>query len=206
MSDANYVEHKLSGFPRGVSLIVDVVFPGEYRIGFEYEGKRYVPGTGSYFSFGEALENCIDVFRGMFPNWRHGEGEGPQQRRQDDYERGLEWFLENSHSQRLKVRVTDIYEALGAIRKHLIYLASMIGVNDLEEDVDIVELRENGGHGFIPGKMTFVYLRHVMSVDIDGRPLVRLPDAVFRINKDLTIQSMGVGSMGFLLRIGEEAG
>lgn len=201
MSDANYVEHKLGRFPKGVRLIVDVVFPGEYRVGFEYGDKRFVPGFATYFPFGEALEYCIDTFRTMFP----GEYREETQRiPADAYERGIERFIKISHSHQVKVRVADVHDALSAIREHLVYLAAMIGVNDLEEDRDIVVLREDGGRVFIPGKLTFVYLRQIMGVDIDGRPLVRLPGAVFRINEDLTIQSMGMDGAGFLLKIGEE--
>lgn len=54
-------------FPRGVRLIIDVVFPREYRIGYEYENVVYIPGTPSYFPFAEAMQRCWTAFCDRFP-------------------------------------------------------------------------------------------------------------------------------------------
>ena len=54
-------------FPQGVRLTIDVVFPGEYRIGYQYAGVHYIPGTPSYYSFDEALRRCYESFIDRFP-------------------------------------------------------------------------------------------------------------------------------------------
>lgn len=48
-------------FPNGCRLIIDKVFPGEYRIGYEWGGKRYRPGSGSYYDFETALRKCWEA-------------------------------------------------------------------------------------------------------------------------------------------------
>ena len=54
-------------FPQGIRLIIDVVFVGEYRIGYQYQGVHYIPGAGSYYHFDEALLKCYEAFRARFP-------------------------------------------------------------------------------------------------------------------------------------------
>lgn len=49
-------------FPKGVRLIIDVVFPGEYRIGWKHEGKIYLPGSGSYYYFDTAILKAWEAF------------------------------------------------------------------------------------------------------------------------------------------------
>ena len=48
----------LEKFPTGVKLDITPVLPGEYRIGWEYNGKVYSPGSGSYFDFGTAMKEA----------------------------------------------------------------------------------------------------------------------------------------------------
>lgn len=210
MSSENYIENKLRQFPEGVKLIIDVVFTGEYRIGFEYDGRRYVPGTATYFPFGEALENCIDVFRGMFPS-QYSRSQLSRQslwRGMTEYEiPGLIALIAHETGREkvnVRVRITNIEEAISAIRRHLIYLARMMGFTDFIEGRDIIELREDGGIGFERGKQTLIFLRQAVGSDGDGRILARLPEAIYRINPDLTIQACGQFGGEFLLSIGSE--
>lgn len=53
----------LHKFPRGTRLIIDVVFPDEYRIGWEYDNQVYSPGVGAYYAFDEAIEKAYDAFQ-----------------------------------------------------------------------------------------------------------------------------------------------
>jgi hypothetical protein len=53
----------LDKFPKGTILNIVVVFPGEYRIGWEYDGKVYVPGIGSYYDFETAIRKAWGVFQ-----------------------------------------------------------------------------------------------------------------------------------------------
>ena len=48
-------------------LIIDVVFVGKYRIGYQYGGVHYIPGAPSYYDFDEALLKCYEAFRERFP-------------------------------------------------------------------------------------------------------------------------------------------
>ena len=48
-------------------LIIDVVFVGKYRIGYQYGGVHYIPGAPSYYDFNEALLKCYEAFRERFP-------------------------------------------------------------------------------------------------------------------------------------------
>jgi hypothetical protein len=63
----NYIADPFGLFPQGVRLIIDVVFVGEYRIGYVYNGVQYIPGTPSYYDFDEALLKCYAAFRERFP-------------------------------------------------------------------------------------------------------------------------------------------
>ena len=60
-------------FPRHTRIIVDVVFDGEYRIGWEYEKVIAIPGTPNYFPFGEALKRAEAWFGERFPDAIRGE-------------------------------------------------------------------------------------------------------------------------------------
>lgn len=55
-------------FKPGTTIHVQVVFPGEYRIQFEDAHHHYVPGAGSYYPFGVALENCVSVYKDTIQN------------------------------------------------------------------------------------------------------------------------------------------
>lgn len=65
---------KLPDFPPGVRLTIDVVFPGEYRIGYKYRNTTYVPGSGRYGDFASEIERVWNTFVSneslvqMFPN------------------------------------------------------------------------------------------------------------------------------------------
>lgn len=52
-------------FPQGTKLTIEVVFPGQYRIGWEYDNYEYVPGKGSYYDFDAALERALQHFSQM---------------------------------------------------------------------------------------------------------------------------------------------
>lgn len=54
-------------FPSGTRVVIDVVFRGEYRIGWEYKGIKYVPGSGSYYEFHTAMEKAWEAFCINFP-------------------------------------------------------------------------------------------------------------------------------------------
>lgn len=54
-------------FPQDARIIVDVVFPGEYRIGWEYGKHIAIPGTPKYFPFWESLERANEWFADSFP-------------------------------------------------------------------------------------------------------------------------------------------
>ena len=49
-------------FPVGTRLIIDVVFPSEYRIGFEYKNRKFLPESGKYFDLKTALRYCLSAF------------------------------------------------------------------------------------------------------------------------------------------------
>lgn len=49
-------------FPEGTRIIIEVVFQGEYRIGWEYKGIKYVPGSGSYYDFHTAICKAWEAF------------------------------------------------------------------------------------------------------------------------------------------------
>lgn len=51
-----------TGFRPGTIVHIEVVFPGEYRIGFGTTHINYLPGMGSYYPFREALDKCIDSY------------------------------------------------------------------------------------------------------------------------------------------------
>ena len=53
-------------FPQGVRLVIDVVFVGKYRIGYQYQGVHYIPGAPSYYDFDEAMLKCYEAFRARF--------------------------------------------------------------------------------------------------------------------------------------------
>ncbi len=55
-------------FPPRVRLEIQVVFPGEYCIGYRFEHIHYVPGTPSYYPLQEALDRCYKAFRDSFPD------------------------------------------------------------------------------------------------------------------------------------------
>ena len=61
----------LDRFPRDTKIFIDVVFRGEYRIGWKYDGKQYTPGSGSYYNFQDAVEIAWEVFLQEFPYIRH---------------------------------------------------------------------------------------------------------------------------------------
>ena len=55
-------------FPPHARITIFVVFPGEYRIGWEYEGRTALPGTPRYFEFWEAAEYASNWFAESFPD------------------------------------------------------------------------------------------------------------------------------------------
>ena len=58
-------------FPRDAKIIIDVVFRGEFRIGWQYDGEKYCPGSGSYYSFEDAIDIAYEVLLQEFPYLRH---------------------------------------------------------------------------------------------------------------------------------------
>lgn len=54
-------------FLQGTKIIIEVLFPGEFRIGWEYEGVKYVPGSGSYYDLDTALDQAWQAFCREFP-------------------------------------------------------------------------------------------------------------------------------------------
>lgn len=57
---------KLPPFPKGVRLNIEVVFPGEYRIGYEYQGVTLCPGVPKYYPFHIAIWRCWGHFYHRF--------------------------------------------------------------------------------------------------------------------------------------------
>lgn len=55
-------------FPQGVSFQIQIVFSGEYRIGFTYKEKQFIPGLPKYFPFDEAVAYAESAFEAMFPS------------------------------------------------------------------------------------------------------------------------------------------
>lgn len=55
-------------FPQYATITIDVVFPGEYRIGWKYENHEAVPGAPRYFEFWEAAEYASNWFAESFPD------------------------------------------------------------------------------------------------------------------------------------------
>lgn len=53
----------LAKFPQGVRLTIDVVFVGEYRIGYQYANVHYIPGTPSYYP----CKQPTPKDRGLYP-------------------------------------------------------------------------------------------------------------------------------------------
>jgi hypothetical protein len=58
----------MNRFPPQTRIIIDVVFPDEFRIGWEYQGKKFIPGMGSYYTFITAIEFAWNAFMDEFPN------------------------------------------------------------------------------------------------------------------------------------------
>ena len=48
-------------FPKGCKINIEVIYPGEYRIGYEWGRVKYVPGSGSYYDFDTALKKCWEA-------------------------------------------------------------------------------------------------------------------------------------------------
>lgn len=55
-------------FLQGTKIIIEVLFPGEFRIGWEYEGVKYIPGSGSYYDLDTALDQAWQAFCREFPH------------------------------------------------------------------------------------------------------------------------------------------
>lgn len=68
VDDAGRLPDPFRCFPPHTRITVDVVFPGEYRIGWEYENRQAVPGTPRYFEFWEAAEYASRWFASSFPD------------------------------------------------------------------------------------------------------------------------------------------
>lgn len=49
-------------FPKGAVIEIDVVFPGEYRMHWRYEGVHGIAGTPKYFPFWEAVQRTEEWF------------------------------------------------------------------------------------------------------------------------------------------------
>jgi hypothetical protein len=62
------VEEIICAFPQWVTLKIHTVFPGEFRIGYQFKNREYIPGGPSYYSLEEALLRCYAAFC-------HSEGE-----------------------------------------------------------------------------------------------------------------------------------
>lgn len=52
----------IESFPRGCRLIIDVIFEKEFKVGWKYEGRTYLPGSGSYYPLAEAMERAYRAF------------------------------------------------------------------------------------------------------------------------------------------------
>lgn len=60
----------LSAFSPGTQIQISVIFPGEYRVGYTDRNHRFVPGSGSYYRFSEAVAKAAAAFernRAIFP-------------------------------------------------------------------------------------------------------------------------------------------
>jgi hypothetical protein len=66
-NNSSVTEDPFRMFPQGVRIIVDVVFPGEYRIGWEYKKHTAIPGTPRYFEFRKAADYALAWFKNSFP-------------------------------------------------------------------------------------------------------------------------------------------
>ena len=51
-----------SSFDPGTTIHIEIVLPGEYRIGFETATHIYRPGFGSYSSLVTSLEDCLGAY------------------------------------------------------------------------------------------------------------------------------------------------
>ena len=109
---------------------------------------------------------------------------------------------DNEGRQPIRVRVSDVNEALTLIKNRRAWFGNMLYGADFTER-DVIVLGENGRVGYVPGQMAIVYLRQAVGLGGDGRLLIYLPDTMFRINRDGTIQAAGSESLEFLKKIGE---
>ncbi len=57
------VTELIDSFPVGVMIQIRAVFPGEYYVGYNSPDDCYIPGVGSYYPLGEALERCLAAYR-----------------------------------------------------------------------------------------------------------------------------------------------
>ena len=56
---------ELQKYPRGARITIAVIFEGEYRVTWEYQGKEYL--QGGYYSLTEALSLAWMAFQTTFP-------------------------------------------------------------------------------------------------------------------------------------------
>ena len=56
-------ENPFKEFDPETRIIIDVVFPGEYRIGFEFKGIRFIPGIASYYPLARAIRECLEDYK-----------------------------------------------------------------------------------------------------------------------------------------------
>jgi hypothetical protein len=57
------IDEILQQFDVGVTVTIEIVLPGQYRVGWKSPIGRYVPGFGSYYPFEEALRLALDAYK-----------------------------------------------------------------------------------------------------------------------------------------------
>lgn len=67
------IEKNISVFPPGAVIHIEVVFPNEYRVGFDTPKWKYRPGIGSYYSIEEGLSKAVEVYQDLMVELVTGE-------------------------------------------------------------------------------------------------------------------------------------
>jgi hypothetical protein len=53
----------LAQFDIGTTVTIEIVLPGQYRVGWDSPIGRFVPGLGTYYPLEEAMQYALDVFK-----------------------------------------------------------------------------------------------------------------------------------------------
>lgn len=59
------IENILEVFPEGTVIRIEVVLPGEYRVGFDTPNWSYRPGFGSYYPIEEGLTKAAEIYKDL---------------------------------------------------------------------------------------------------------------------------------------------